>query len=119
MMNDETATAFAREWVEAWNAHDLDRILAHYDERVEFRSPFVVQIAGEPSGCLTGRERLRAYFAEALRRYPDLRFSFHRAFAGVSSVVVAYRSVKDLEAAEVMTLDDSGHVVRVDAHYSH
>ena len=118
MISDETAAAFAREWVAAWNAHDLDRILAHYDERVEFHSPFVVQIAVEPSGRLTGRERLRGYFAEALKRYPDLHFNLHRVFAGVSSVVLYYRSVKDLHAAEVMALNDAGRVVRVDAHYS-
>jgi ketosteroid isomerase-like protein len=118
MIDDEKAAAFAREWVEAWNAHDLERILAHYDERVEFRSPFVVQIAGEPSGRLVGRERLRGYFAEALKRYPDLRFDLQRVYAGVSGVVLQYRSVKDLQAAEVMALNDAGRVVRVDAHYS-
>lgn len=117
-MTDEQAAAFAREWIEAWNSHDLDRILAHYDEHVEFRSPFVIAITGDPSGRLVGRERLRAYFAEALKRYPDLRFTLYHAFAGVSSVVLHYLSVKNLQAAEVMTLDAAGRAVRVDCHYS-
>ncbi len=30
--------AFAIEWEAAWNAHDLNRILAHYAEDVVFRS---------------------------------------------------------------------------------
>ena len=28
--------AFAAEWIAAWNAHDLDRILAHYAEGIVF-----------------------------------------------------------------------------------
>jgi ketosteroid isomerase-like protein len=117
-ISEEQAAAFGREWIDAWNAHDLDRILAHYREDVEFRSPFVVQIAGEPSGLLKGRERLRVYFAEALRKYPDLKFSDVRAHAGISSVTLTYLSVKGLHAAEVMVLDEAGRVVRVDAHYA-
>jgi ketosteroid isomerase-like protein len=118
MISDEKAAAFAKEWIAAWNAHDLDRILAHYREDIEFRSPFVVQIAGEPSGCLKGRARLQAYFAEALKKYPDLKFTDVRGHAGVSSITLTYISVKGLHAAEVMALDDAGRIVRVDAHYA-
>jgi ketosteroid isomerase-like protein len=118
VISDDQAAAFGRAWLEAWNAHDLDRILGHYAEDVESRSPFVAKIAGEPSGVLKGRERLRPYFAEALRKFPDLRFRDLRAHAGVSSVTLTYRSVQDLYAAEVMVLDEAGRVVRVDAHYS-
>jgi len=118
MISEEQAAAFGREWVAAWNDHDLERILAHYHEDVEFRSPFLAQIAGEPSGILRGRARLRSYFAEALKKYPDLAFTGVRAHAGVSSITLTYISVKGLHAAEVMALDDAGLVVRVDAHYA-
>jgi hypothetical protein len=118
MISEEQATAFGREWMDAWNRHDLDAILAHYDESIVFCSPFVARLAGEPSGVLQGKARLRAYFAEALKKYPDLHFRDLRAHAGVSSVTLTYRSVADLYAAEVMTLDAAGRVVRVEAHYS-
>ena len=118
MITEEQAAAFGRDWFDAWNRHDLGAILAHYDDDVVFCSPFVVKIAGEPSGILRGRIRLRAYFAEALKKYPDLNFSDLRTLAGVSSVTLTYRSVAGLHAAEVMTLDPAGRVVRVDAHYA-
>jgi hypothetical protein len=118
MITEEQAGAFGRDWVDAWNRHDLEAILAHYDEAVVFRSPFVARLGGEPSGELRGKARLRAYFAEALKKYPDLRFTDVRAHAGVSSVTLTYRSVSSLHAAEVMTLDEAGRVVRVDVHYS-
>ena len=118
VISEEQAAAFARDWFDAWNRHDLEAILAHYDENVVFRSPFVAKLAGEPFGTLRGRTRLRAYFAEALRKYPDLHFSDLRVHAGVSSVALTYRSVAGLDAAEVMTLDAAGRVVAVDAHYA-
>jgi ketosteroid isomerase-like protein len=35
MLTQTTAEAFASEWIEAWNSHDLDRILAHYSDDFE------------------------------------------------------------------------------------
>jgi len=118
MITEEQAATFGREWIEAWNRHDLDAILAHYDENIIFCSPFVAKIAGEASGILKGKSRLHAYFTEALKKYPDLRFTDVRALAGVSSITLTYRSVANLHAAEVMTLGAAGRVVRVDAHYT-
>jgi len=39
MLTKEQAHQFAREWVAAWNAHDLDRIMYHYEEEVELIFP--------------------------------------------------------------------------------
>ena len=118
MISQEQADAFGREWIDAWNRHDLDAILSHYDDAVTFSSPFVAKLAGESSGTLRGKARLRPYFAEALKKYPDLHFTDVRVHAGVSSVTLTYRSVANLHAAEVMTLNDAGRVVGVDAHYA-
>ena len=30
MIDIESATAFATEWIDAWNAGDMERVLAHY-----------------------------------------------------------------------------------------
>jgi ketosteroid isomerase-like protein len=114
----EAAEAFAREWVEAWNSHDLARILAHYAEDVEFASPFVIAITGEASGTLRGKAALADYFAKGLPRYPSLHFRLQRVLAGVRSVTIAYESVNELDAAEVMELDRAGRVVRVQCHYA-
>lgn len=39
MINPDDAQAFAREWVKAWNDHDLPAILSHYADDVVFHSP--------------------------------------------------------------------------------
>jgi ketosteroid isomerase-like protein len=117
-MTPEQTAAFAREWIEAWNSHDLDRILSHYAGEVEFISPFAVALAGASDGMIHGSEALRAYFSRALDAYPDLHFEFRSAASGVNSLALHYRSVGGREATEVMELDADGKVRRVLAHYS-
>ena len=100
------AVRFAAEWCDAWNSHDLDRILAHYAEDVIFSSPFIVHLTGDPSGRVHGREALRAYWAEGLRRLPDLRFEVLDVKVSVHSLVINYRNQTGDEVSEVLTLQD-------------
>jgi hypothetical protein len=117
-ISDDDAHRFAAEWIEAWNAHDLDAIAGHYGADVELFSPFVVQLAGEPSGRLRGRDAVRSYFARGLEAYPDLHFELQRVLVGTRSLVLVYRSVGRRMAAEVVELDGDRHVVRVLCHYA-
>jgi hypothetical protein len=117
MLTAERAQEFAAEWYEAWNAHDLDRILPHYRDDVTLRSPFVVVITGREDGTIVGRDELASYFGGALDAYPDLRFEPRALFVGAGSVVLHYRSVRGLLTAEVMGLDRDLRVTTVLAHY--
>lgn len=117
-MTEDAARAMAQAWVEAWNSHDLDAIMHHYADAIEFTSPFVTALLDEPSGTLTGRAALRSYFEQGLARYPDLVFDLHEVLPGVRSLVVVYESVNNLLAAETMEVDDAGLVRRVLAHYT-
>lgn len=44
MIDKEFAEHFARDWIDSWNSHDLDRILAHYSDQFEMSSPVIIQI---------------------------------------------------------------------------
>lgn len=110
--------SFAEEWLASWNAHHLDRIMAHYHPEVRFTSPFVQRLMGNTDGTLEGVEVLREYFARALAAYPDLHFMPLAVLPGAGSVVLLYRSVNGLLAAEMMELDEAGRVTRVRAHYA-
>lgn len=48
MIDQHWAQAFAREWIAAWNAHDMDRILSHYADDFEMSSPLIVERLGLP-----------------------------------------------------------------------
>lgn len=113
----DVARAFAAEWIAAWNAHDLERILAHYTDDVTFASPFVVQIAGEPSGKLTGKAALRAYWAKGLAMLPELHFTLLETLVGIGTVTLVYRGHRGV-VAEVFTLNATGHVTSSVACYA-
>jgi hypothetical protein len=114
----QDSRAFAREWIEAWNAHDLDRILSHYDDDVVLTSPIVQRRLKEPSGTVHGKPRLRAYFAAGLAARPNLSFQLRRTYAGVSSLTLEYVAADGQLAAEFMEFGDNGLVRRVVAHYA-
>ncbi|MCI0746168.1 MAG: nuclear transport factor 2 family protein [Verrucomicrobia subdivision 3 bacterium] len=107
----------AQEWIAAWNAHDLERILAHYADNVELTFPFVARLTGRSEGSARGKAALRDYFARGLQAFPTLRFDFIRLYSGVRSCVLEYHSVSGLRTAELMEFDAQGKVRRVLAHY--
>jgi len=117
-MTGDDAWRFGREWVDAWNAHDLDAILSHYADDIEFTSPFVVSLQHGVDATIRGKVALQDYFERALTAYPDLKFELHEVLTGTSCLVLYYTSVNHLLAAEMMILDDSRRVIRVWAHYS-
>jgi ketosteroid isomerase-like protein len=111
------AERFAGEWIAAWNSHDLDRILAHYEDDFEMSSPFIPLIAGEPSGRLKGKPAVRAYWAKALRAVPDLRFELVQAFAGADSIAIHYQGHRGL-VVEVLHFGTGAKVRAAFAHYA-
>src|SRR5882672_11238575 len=79
----------ANHWVAAWNAHDLDLIMTHYDDAVELTSPVAAQLLGTSDGKVIGKANLRAYFQRGLSAYPELRFRLEDVLWGVNSVKVS------------------------------
>jgi hypothetical protein len=117
MISRTFAEAFATEWIEAFNSRDLDRVLAHYIDEFEMSSPFIVTVAGEPSGTLKGRAAVRAYWSKALTRRPDLRFRLITVLSGVASAVIYYQRHDGSYAAEYFEFEPSGKVTKSSAHY--
>ena len=105
-MELEFAEKFAAEWVDAWNAHDLDRLLGHFAEDVVWSSPLVVSFRGEESGTLRGKQAVQEYYAAGLARIPNLRFEVLSVRAGVAVMVINYRNQDGREVSEVLKLRD-------------
>ena len=116
MVDREFAEKFAKEWIEAWNSHDLDCVLSHYADDFVMTSPYIAQIAGVASGMLTGKAAVRAYWAAALEKLPGLRFEHVQTLVGADSVTIYYRGVKGM-AAEVFFFGPDHSVSRAAAHY--
>ncbi len=117
MIENKFAEYFAKEWIEAWNSHDLDRVLSHYDDQFEMSSPVIIQIAREPSGTLKGKDAVGAYWAKALQRIPDLHFELVTTLIGIDSITLYYRGHRGM-SAEVMHFGRDRKVIRAYAHYA-
>lgn len=98
--------AFAAAWVAAWNAHDVDAVLAHFADDVLFTSPLAARLLPGTGGVLHGKEAVRAYWTEGLRRLPDLHFSVERVHAGVDVLVIGYRNQTGGLVDEVLRFAD-------------
>ncbi len=109
---------FAKQWIAAWNSHNLEDILSHYSEDVEITTPMIKLAGGIESGTLRGKESVADYFEKALEKIPDLHFELVEVTEGVNSVALYYKSVMNKMAIEVMFFDDKGLVNKMFAHYT-
>lgn len=80
------AVAFAHQWIDAWNSHDIDRIAAHYDSDVVFTSPVVTRLGFGADGTIHGSTVLQAYFIRALALVPDFQFRPRHLLVGAAGV---------------------------------
>lgn len=69
-IDPEHSIRFAREWFCARNNHDLERILEHYDDSLEFTSPFAARILNDSEGIIRGKVRSGTIFPKGLPIIP-------------------------------------------------
>ena len=116
MIDRDWAETFAREWVNAWNSHDLERIFQLYSDSFEMTSPLIVERMGLPSGSLKGKNAIRPYWSQGLASMPNLRFELRGIMVGVNSVAILYRSVTQAKSVvELFEFDDHHLVTRSEA----
>lgn len=115
-MNIDQANEFAKHWIDAWNSHDLDKIMSHYTNDFEMSSPYIVHVMNEPSGKLKGKDIVRTYWSKALEKYPQLHFEKLNVLSGINSVTIIYNGIRGL-SAEVFHFNQQGKVYAAYAHY--
>jgi hypothetical protein len=116
MIERAWAEAFAREWIDDWNARDLERILAHYADDFEMTSPLIVERMGVASGRLKGKEAIRPYWSQGLRATPALRFNLLDVLVGVNALAIVYESVTLARVViERIEFDEQRRAVRAEA----
>jgi ketosteroid isomerase-like protein len=102
--------AVGREWIAAWNSHDLERVLTLYAEDSEMTSDGIPRLGFDASGTLRGKDKLRAYWGKALGRLPNLHFTLIDTFVSPDSVVVFYDNDRGAKVCEYLRLDASGKI---------
>lgn len=109
--------ALAREWVAAWNAHDLERVLALYAEESSMASPYIRAMGLSETGRLHGKDALRGYWGKALPNHPNLHFDLNGVFVGPDSVVIQYRNERGADVCEYLRVGGDGTIVEGAAHH--
>jgi ketosteroid isomerase-like protein len=109
--------AFAREWIAAWNAHDLDRVLSHYAPDVEVSSPLAAERVPGSGGYVRGAAALRAYWEPALAANPDLHFELESVLTAVDGCTILYRNHRGQQVAESLFWNEAGLVTRAAVAY--
>jgi ketosteroid isomerase-like protein len=117
MQTKAEAEIWARAWLDTRNTHDVEAALQFYSEDVEYISPFTRRILGAHEGLIRGKVQLRDYFIDALNAFPEVVFELEGVYCGVEGVIVLYRSIQGLHAAEVMTLNEEDQVVKSVVYY--
>lgn len=112
MINAEFAQTFAREWVKGWNDHDLEAILAHYDDAIIFHSPRIRTVTGRDTDIVSGKDELRAYWGKALTMLRDLFFETDQVLVGSDSLTILYTNERSQYVAETFTFNAAGKVIR-------
>ena len=118
MIEKAFAEQFASHWIDAWNSHDIDRILSHYVNDFVMHSPAIVRVAGENSGMLKGKDAVGAYWRKALAILPDLAFELLGTFIGADSVALCYKGVNGRLVVETFHFGTDNNVLEAYAHYS-
>jgi hypothetical protein len=103
-MDRAWAEAFVEQWAGDWNAHDLEALLRHYSDDVVFTSPAAVQLVGG-DGVIRGKDSLRRYWGEGIRRLPDLHFEVVGFYIGIHVLVINYRNQRGGLVCEVLRFD--------------
>ncbi len=110
----ESLLALAREWLDAFNARDLERLLALYADDAVHTSPKLRVQRPETAGEIRGKAALRAWWADAMTRLPGLHYAGKHLSAGDDRVVMEYERQNPGEAsymvAETLVVD-AGRIV--------
>ncbi|HKR04474.1 MAG TPA: nuclear transport factor 2 family protein [Bacteroidia bacterium] len=98
----------ANAWVDAFNAHDIELLLALYDDHAEHYSPKLKVHQPETNGLINGKSALRAWWTEAFKRLPQLHYELIKLTADGEQVFMEYirhtPGEEDLRVGEVLVI---------------
>ncbi len=118
-MTKEFATAFAKDWVDAWNAHDIEKILSHYSEDFTIETPMAIKLYPQSQGIVVGKSEVRKYWTIGLERSANLKFELLDLLVGVNSVgLYLFNTSSNKKSVELMSFNNEYKVNKAIVTYS-
>jgi ketosteroid isomerase-like protein len=107
-MISEQNKEIARKWFDAFNRHDLEKLLALYHNGAEHYSPKLKLRLPETKGLIKGKSALRDWWQDAFDRLPSLHYEVKKLTADNEQVFMEYirhvEGEEDLRVGEVLEI---------------
>ena len=109
-MSSEKNLSIAHLWFEAFNNHNLEKLLSLYDDDAQHFSPKLKVRHPETKGFVSGKDALRAWWQDSFNRLPTLHYKVTSLTANSDRVFMEYvRSVEneeDILIAEILEIKE-------------
>ncbi len=100
--------SIAIQWFEAFNQHNIDKLLDLYHNDAEHYSPKLKIHQPETNGLIKGKRALRAWWQDAFERLPSLQYEVIKLTADHEQVFMEYirqtPGEADLNVGEVLEI---------------
>lgn len=94
----------AHQWFDAFNAHDLEKLLSLYADDAQHYSPKLKLRQPETKGLIKGKEALRSWWRDSFERLPSLRYEPTKFIADDVSLFMEYK--RHVDGEESMTVGE-------------
>jgi predicted SnoaL-like aldol condensation-catalyzing enzyme len=110
-MTSQKNLSIAHSWFEAFNSHNLEKLLSLYDDEAEHFSPKLKVRHPETNGLVKGKNALHNWWQDAFERLPSLHYKVTSLTADSDRVFMEYvRTVDDeteMQVAEVLEIKEN------------
>ena len=103
-MPEQTLISIANKWFDAFNEHNLEKLLALYSNTAQHYSPKLKTRKPETKGLITGKDALRNWWKDSFERLPSLKYVPQNFIVNDSSVFMEY--IRNVEGEENMTVGE-------------
>ena len=109
-MSAEKNLSIAHLWFEAFNAHNLEKLVSLYDDEAAHFSPKLKLRLPETNGLVTGKDALKSWWQDAFDRLPSLHYKVTSLTSNSDRVFMEYvRTVENEDnmlVAEVLEIKE-------------
>ena len=103
-MNENEIKNIAKLWFKAFNEHDLENLLALYDDNAEHFSPKLKIRNPETEGLIKGKAALRNWWKDCFERLPSLHYEVQKLTADSEQVFMEY--LRKVDGEEEMKIGE-------------
>jgi ketosteroid isomerase-like protein len=110
-MTPEKNLSIAHSWFEAFNAHNLEKLLSLYDDEAVHFSPKLKIKHPETNGYINGKEALRSWWKESFENIPTLNYKVTSLTSNPDRVFMEYIRIvtgeETMLVAEVLEIKEN------------